>query len=190
MLCRDSCELSCELITAHDLTYLLGFKVEVNEKKLGAFDMVDVLMYVTRHTYRNETIVECTIETANYYDHILCIFYCDYASTLLKSCAIGAFCLTGRHTLMHLEHVRVHWLNCAACLVTEVKSAFVLPLRSAFDTAREAESFPIGINNLEATETSVGHKLIIKEPIYKSLINIIIKRHKRKRQPSPNGITL
>jgi hypothetical protein len=51
-----------------------------------------------------------------------------------------------RHTLVHLEHVRVHRLNRAAGLVAEVKSAFVLPLWGAFDTAIEAESFALWIN--------------------------------------------
>ena len=58
---------------------------------------------------------------------------------------------------MHLEHVRVHRLNRAACLVAEVQRALVGPLRLAGNATREAKSFPIGINNLEATETSIGH---------------------------------
>jgi hypothetical protein len=40
----------------------------------------------------------------------------------------------------------MHWLHRAAGLVAEVQSAFVLPLRRAFDTAIEAERLPIGIN--------------------------------------------
>jgi hypothetical protein len=52
---------------------------------------------------------------------------------------------------MHLKSIRMHWLNGAAGLVAEVESALVGPLRLARDTTREAESFPIGINNLEAS---------------------------------------
>jgi hypothetical protein len=51
----------------------------------------------------------------------------------------------------------MHWLHRAAGLVAEVERAFVLPLWRAFDAAIKAERLPIGINNLEATETSVGH---------------------------------
>jgi hypothetical protein len=58
---------------------------------------------------------------------------------------------------MHLESVWVHWLHRATCLVAEVESAFVLPLRRAFDTAIKAERLPIGINNLQATQASIGH---------------------------------
>jgi hypothetical protein len=52
---------------------------------------------------------------------------------------------------MDAKSIWVHWLNSAACLVAEVKCAFVLPLWGAFDTAIKSESFPIGINNLEAS---------------------------------------
>jgi hypothetical protein len=115
------------------------------------FDVVDVVVYVIAFTYRNETIVKRIVKRTNYYDHSLCIFDCDYASTLLKSCAIRTFCLTGRHTLMHLKSIWVHWLNGSAGLVAEVKCALVGPLWGAFDTAVKAKSFPIGINNLEAS---------------------------------------
>jgi len=77
-------------------------------------------------------------ETANDYDHSLCIFDCDYTSTCLKSTAIGAFGRTRRNTLVHLEHVRVHRLNRATCLVAEVKCTLIAPLWRAFDTAIEA----------------------------------------------------
>ena len=53
-----------------------------------------------------------------------------------------------RHALMHLEHVRVHRLNRAACLVAEVESAFVLPLRLARDTTREAKSLSLDVDDL------------------------------------------
>jgi hypothetical protein len=52
---------------------------------------------------------------------------------------------------MHLKSIWVHWLHRAACFVAEVQRTFVGPLRGAFDTAIKSESFPIGINNLEAT---------------------------------------
>jgi hypothetical protein len=60
---------------------------------------------------------------------------------------------------MHLECIWMHWLNGAAGLVTEVQRALIGPLWLTRDTTRETESFPIGVNNLEATETSVGHKI-------------------------------
>jgi len=143
--------LSCELITAHDLTDLIRLKVKVKTHNVSVLDVVDVVVYVIAFTYRNETIVECIVERTNYYDHSLCIFDCYVSCTGLKSCAVCTFCLTGRHTLVNLKHVRMHWLNRAACFVAEVQSPFVLPLRRAFDTAIKSESFPIGINNLEAS---------------------------------------
>ena len=82
---------------------------------------------------------------------------CDVLMPPRARRAVCAFCTSSRDALVHLEHVRVHWLNRAACLVAKIQRAFVLPLRSAFDTAIKAESFPIGVNNLEATETSVCH---------------------------------
>jgi len=103
--------------------------------------------------------VKRIVKRTNYYDHSLCIFDCYVGCTLLKSPAIGSFGTSMSNTLMHLEHVRVHRLNRAACLVAEVESAFVLPLRLARDTTREAKSFPIGINNLEATQTTICHIL-------------------------------
>ena len=90
---------------------------------------------------------------------ILCIFDCYVGCTGLERTAICTFCRAMRYTLMHLKSIWVHRLNRATGLVAEVKSSFVLPLRSARDTTRETESFPIGINNLEATETSIGHSL-------------------------------
>jgi hypothetical protein len=56
----------------------------------------------------------------------------------------------------------VHWLNTSAGLVTEVERAFVLPLRRAFNATVKAERFPIGINNLQATETAICHNLCRK----------------------------
>ena len=78
------------------------------------------------------------VKRTNYYDHSLCIFDCDYTSTRLKRSAISAFGRTRSDTLVHLEHVRVHWLNRAACLVAEVQRAFVGPLWLARNTTREA----------------------------------------------------
>ena len=69
---------------------------------------------------------------------ILCIFDCDYTSSGLKCTAIGSFGRTRSDALVHLEHVRVHWLNRAACLVAEVKCALIRPLWSAFDAAIKA----------------------------------------------------
>ena len=89
--------------------------------------------------------MECIVETANYYDHNLSIFDCYVGCTGLKSCAVCTFCLTGRHTLVNLKHVRMHWLNRAACLVAEVKCAFVGPLRRTFDTAIKSESLAFWI---------------------------------------------
>jgi hypothetical protein len=53
----------------------------------------------------------------------------------------------------------MHWLHRAAGLVAEVECALVSPLRRAFDTAIKAHRFPIGINNLQATQASIGHIL-------------------------------
>ena len=86
------------------------------------------------------------VETANDYDHSLCIFDCYVGCTGLKSCAVCTFCFTGRHTLVNLKHVRVHWLNRAAGLVAEVKSALVLPLRRTFDAAIKSESLALCVN--------------------------------------------
>jgi hypothetical protein len=108
-------------------------------------------VYVIAFTYRNETIVKRIVKRTNYYDHSLCIFDCDYASTLLKSPAICAFCRARSDTLMHLKSIWVHWLHRAAGLVTEVESALIGPLWLTRDATRKAESFPIGINNLEAS---------------------------------------
>jgi len=88
--------------------------------------------------WRKAIAVESCDMTANYYDHSLCIFDCDYTSTRLKSTAIGSFGTSMSNALVHLEHVRVHWLNTSSGLVTEVKCALVAPLRSAFDTAIKA----------------------------------------------------
>lgn len=82
--------------------------------------------------------MECTVETADYDDHSLCIFDVDNASACLKSSAVRAFCRAMRHALMHLECIWMHWLNTSAGLVAEVESAFVLPLRRAFDAAIKA----------------------------------------------------
>ena len=139
------------LIAAHDLTDLIRLKVKVKTHNVSVLDVVDVVVYVIAFTYRNETIVECIVERTNYYDHSLCIFDCYVGCTGLKRLSIRTLCRAMRHTCMHLEHVRVHWLNRAACLVAEVQRALVLPLWGAFDAAIKAESFPIGINNLEAS---------------------------------------
>jgi len=82
--------------------------------------------------------VECIVETANDYDHSLCIFDCYVGCTGLKCTAIGSFGTSMSNALVHLEHVRVHRLNRAACLVAEVQRALIAPLRSTFDTAIKA----------------------------------------------------
>jgi hypothetical protein len=99
------------------------------------------------------------IETANYYDHSLCIFDCYVGCTGLKRLSVCALRGSMSNALMHLKSIWVHWLNRAAGLVAEVQSPFVRPLWGAFDTAIKSESFPIGINNLEATQASVCHKI-------------------------------
>lgn len=53
-----------------------------------------------------------------------------------------------RHALVDFECVRMKWLHRAAGLVAEIESAFVGPLRSAFDAAIEAESFALGVDDL------------------------------------------
>lgn len=110
------------------------------------FDVVDVVVYVIAFTYRNETIVECIVETANYYDHSLCIFDCYVCSALLKSCAVCAFCLTGSNTFVNAKSVRMHRLNRAAGLVAEVQCAFVRPLWRAFDTSVKSKSLALWVN--------------------------------------------
>lgn len=60
---------------------------------------------------------------------------------------------------MNTKRIRMHRLHTSACLVTEVQRALVGPLRRAFDAAVEAESFPIGINNLQATQAAICHSL-------------------------------
>jgi len=49
--------LSCELIAAHDLTYFIGFEVEVKTHNVSVLDVVDVVVYVIAFTYRNEAIM-------------------------------------------------------------------------------------------------------------------------------------
>ena len=139
------------LITAENLAYFIRLKVEIKTHNVSVFDVVDVVVYVIAFTYRNETIVECIVERTNYYDHSLCIFDCYVSCTGLKSCAVCTFCLASSDSFMDAKSIWVHWLNSAAGLVAEVQRALVLPLRRAFDTAIKSESFPIGVNNLEAT---------------------------------------
>ena len=115
------------------------------------FDMVDVCMNIFAHTNRNEAIVKCVVETADYYDHSLCIFDVDNASTSLESLSVCAFCTSSSNTFVNTKCIRVHRLNRASGLVAEVECALVAPLRLAGNATREAESFPIGIYNLEAS---------------------------------------
>ena len=126
------------LITAHDLTDLIRLKVKVKTHNVSVLDVVDVVVYVIAFTYRNEAIVECIVKRTNYYDHSLCIFDCYVCCTCLKSTAICTLCRAMSNALMHLKSIWMHRLNRAAGLVAEVKSALVLPLWGAFDTAIEA----------------------------------------------------
>ncbi len=59
----------CELITAENLTYFIGFKVEIKTHNVSVLDVVDVVVYVIAFTYRNETIVKRIVKRTNYYDH-------------------------------------------------------------------------------------------------------------------------
>lgn len=81
----------------------------------------------------------------------LCIFDCYECCALLERLTICAFCRTMRHTLVDLKCIRMHRLHRAAGLVAEVQCTLVGPLRSAFDASVKTHSFPIGINNLEAS---------------------------------------
>ena len=90
--------------------------------------------------------MECIVETANDYDHSLCIFDCYVCCTGLKSTAIGSFGTSMSNALVHLEHVRVHRLNTSACLVAEVQRALIGPLRSTFDTSVKSKRLTLWIN--------------------------------------------
>ena len=81
---------------------------------------------------------------------MLCIFDCYVCCALLKCFAIRTFCRTMRHAFVNLECIRVQRLNTPTGLVAKVQCAFIGPLRRAFDAAIKAESFPIGVNNLQA----------------------------------------
>jgi hypothetical protein len=49
------------LIAAENLSDLVGFKVKVYKHKILTALMVDVVVYVFRHTHGDEAIVECTV---------------------------------------------------------------------------------------------------------------------------------
>lgn len=49
------------LITAENLAYFVGFKVKVYEHKILAELMIDVIVYVFRHTHGDKTIMECAV---------------------------------------------------------------------------------------------------------------------------------
>ena len=76
----------------------------------------------------------------------LCIFDCYECCALLERLTICAFCRAMCHALVDFECIRVHRLHRAACFVTEVESAFIRPLRSAFDTAIKAQCFALWVN--------------------------------------------
>lgn len=77
-----------------------------------------------------------------------CVFDCYETSALLERLAICTLGGAMRHAFVDFECIRVKWLNRAAGLVAEVESAFVGPLRSAFDAAIEAESLALCVDNL------------------------------------------
>ena len=139
------------LVTAEDLSYLFCGEVEVEKQNRSLFDVVDVCVNIFAHTHRHKAIVECVVETADYYDHSLCIFDVDNASAGLKRTAVRAFSRAMCDSFMHTKSIRVHWLHTSACLVAEVESALICPLRRAFDASVEAERFPIGIYDLQTT---------------------------------------
>lgn len=119
-------------------------------------DVVDVVVYVFRHTDRHKAIVKSAIEALDYYDHSLCVFDVDYTSALLKSFAICALCVSRSHSFMHTKSVRVQRLNTSACLVAEVEGAFVGPLWGAFDTSVKTERLSVLRDYLKTTKTTIG----------------------------------
>lgn len=135
---KGLCFIETLLVTAEDLTYLLWREMEIQAHNVSVFDVIHVVVNVAWFTYRNEAIVISAVEWWDYYDHSLCIFDVDNASTCLKSLSVCALCASSRNSFMHTKSIRVHWLNTSAGLVAEVQSAFVCPLRRAFDASIEA----------------------------------------------------
>ena len=88
-----------------------------------------------------------------------CIFDCYVGCTCLKSLSVCTLRRARRNALVNTKRVRMHWLHTSACLVAEVECALIGPLRSAFNTAIEAESFSIEVYNLETTQTAICHNL-------------------------------
>lgn len=84
------------------------------------------------------------------------IFDCYVGCSSLKTSAIRTFCTSGRNALVNTKSIRVHWLNRAACLVAEVKCAFVCPLWLTGYATRETESFSVLRDYLKTTETTIG----------------------------------
>lgn len=73
-----------------------------------------------------------------------------------------AICTLGgamRDAFVDFKRVRVQRLHRATCLVAEVQRAFVGPLWRAFDAAIKTESFTLGIDDLETTETTICHSV-------------------------------
>lgn len=118
--------------------------------------MVDIIVYVFRHTDGRQAIVECAIEAGNDYDHSLCVLDVDETSALLEGLTVCALGVSRSHSFMHTKSVRVQRLNRAACLVAEVERALVLPLWGAFDTAIEAESFSVLRDYPKTAQTSIS----------------------------------
>ncbi len=90
--------------------------------------------------------MECIVETANYYDHSLCIFDCYVGCASLKRLSVCTLCRAMRHALMHLKSIWMHWLHRAAGLVAKVQRALVRPLWLTRDATRETESFPVAVD--------------------------------------------
>lgn len=107
-----------------------------------------MLRGLTRVSYSKITVI------------LLGIFDLYVSCTLLKACTVGLFALACGDFLEHTKSVRVQRLNRAACLVAEVQCPFVGPLRSAFDTAIEAESFSVLRDYLKTAQTTICHNFI------------------------------
>ena len=116
-------------------------------------------MNISAHTNRNKAIVKRAFFAWDYDDHSLCIFDIDNTGSCLKSLSVRTLRTSSRYSFMHTKSIRVHWLHRAACLVAEVESAFIAPLRSAFDAAIEAERLALWVNQTKATQATICHSL-------------------------------
>ena len=134
--------------------------MKVYEHKILTALMIDVIVYVFRHTHGDKTIMECAIEALDYYDHSLCVLDVDETSALLKSFAVCALGVSRSYALVDTKSVRMQRLHRAAGLMAEVQCAFVLPLRCAFDTSVKTERLSVLRNYLKTAQTTIcGHSL-------------------------------